>query len=528
MVRAVIALHVTENAQVNLYEINTDNTLSYMKKEIGKSPLYAAIDLGSNSFHMLVIRETAGNIQVIDRIKRKVRLAAGLDEQNYLSDEAMQRGWQCLRLFAERLYSIPTEQTRIVATAALRTAKNARHFVSEAEKILGFPVKIISGEKEAQLIYQGVAYTTGGAKSRLVVDIGGGSTELITGNDDKISQLVSLPMGCVTWLERYFNNRILSSGNFRQAELAARNLLLPIADCMKQQGWQICVGASGTVQALQEIMVAQGMDEHITLDKLQQLKEQAVQCGKLEELEIEGLTLERALVFPSGLSILIAIFETFNIEYMTLAGGALREGLVYSMLGFGVKQDVRQRSVQAIQNRYDIDLAQANLVSELAEKLCQQLKQSWNISDSMSELLFWAAQLHEIGLSVDFKNSAHHAFYLINNTEMPGFTPAQRKLLAALVLNQTNAINLSALTEQNALSPQQAQKLVRLLRIAILFCRSRHPNLIPNIHISHIDELLAIRIDKDWISLYPLQAEALQQESRWQTNCHLSLTITAV
>lgn len=187
-------------------------------------------------------------------------------------------------------------------------------------------MQVISGEEEARLIYQGVAHTTGGADQRLVVDIGGASTELVTGTGAQTTSLFSLSMGCVTWLERYFTDRHLAQENFDTAEQAAREVLRPVADELRRHGWKVCVGASGTVQALQEIMMAQGMDERITLGKLQQLKQRAIQCGRLEELEIEGLTLERALVFPSGLAILIAIFTEMNIESMTLAGGALREG----------------------------------------------------------------------------------------------------------------------------------------------------------------------------------------------------------
>ena len=492
---------------------------------MGDSSLYAAIDLGSNSFHMLVIKETSGHIQTVDRIKRKVRLAAGLDHQNHLSEEAMQRGWQCLRLFAERLYDIAPDRVRIVATAALRTATNAAHFISVAEDILGIPVKVISGEEEAGLIYQGVAHTTGGAKSRLVIDIGGGSTELIAGNDSSASLLFSLPMGCVTWLEQYFHNRTLSTENFHQAEKAAKDNLSHIIHSLKQQGWQICVGASGTVQALQEIMVAQGMDEQITLEKLQQLKERAIQCGKLEELEIEGLTLERALVFPSGLSILIAIFESLDIDSMTLAGGALREGLIYGMLNLPVESNIRQRTIKAIQRQYMIDTKQAELVGQTSARLCQQLQQSWEINETMSDMLRWASQIHEIGLSVEFKQSAQHAYYLINNMDMPGFTPAQKKLIAALLLNQTNPLNIQVLAEQNAISQQQALRLARLLRIAILLCRSRHPDLIPDIRLESENERLSFHIAKEWISQYPLQAETLLQESRWQSYSHLPLSI---
>lgn len=290
------------------------------------SSLYAAIDLGSNSFHMLVVREVAGSIQTLTRIKRKVRLAAGLNSENALSNEAMERGWQCLRLFAERLQDIPPSQIRVVATATLRLAVNAGDFIAKAQEILGCPVQVISGEEEARLIYQGVAHTTGGADQRLVVDIGGASTELVTGTGAQTTSLFSLSMGCVTWLERYFADRNLGQENFDAAEKAAREVLRPVADELRYHGWKVCVGASGTVQALQEIMMAQGMDERITTEKLQQLKQRAIHCGRLEELEIDGLTLERALVFPSGLAILIAIFTELNIQCMTTAGGALREG----------------------------------------------------------------------------------------------------------------------------------------------------------------------------------------------------------
>lgn len=393
---------------------------------LSSSTLYAAIDLGSNSFHMLVVREVAGSIQTLARIKRKVRLAAGLDQHNHLSHEAMQRGWQCLRLFSERLQDIPREQIRVVATATLRLASNADEFLQAAEQILGCPVQVISGEEEARLIYHGVAHTTGGPDRRLVVDIGGGSTELVTGTGAQASQLYSLSMGCVTWLERYFSDRNLGQENFERAEQAARDMVRPIAPQLRQHGWQICVGASGTVQALQEIMVAQGMDERITLPKLRQLKQRAIQCGKLEELEIEGLTLERALVFPSGLSILLAIFQELGIESMMLAGGALREGLVYGMLHLPVEQDIRIRTIRNLQRRYLIDTEQAERVSQLAANFSQQVANEWQLDARCRELLHSASLIHELGLSVDFKQAPQHAAYLIRHLDLPGFTPRRK------------------------------------------------------------------------------------------------------
>lgn len=492
---------------------------------MSSTSLYAAIDLGSNSFHMLVVREVAGSIQTLSRIKRKVRLAAGLNSDNALSAEAMERGWQCLRLFAERLQDIPPAQIRVVATATLRLAVNADEFLAKARDILGCPVQVISGEEEARLIYQGVAHTTGGEDQRLVVDIGGASTELVTGTGAQTTSLFSLPMGCVTWLERYFADRNLTKDNFELAEDAAREVLRPITDTLNYHGWKVCVGASGTVQALQEIMMAQGMDERITLAKLQQLKQRAIQCGRLEELEIEGLTLERALVFPSGLAILIAIFSELNIRCMTLAGGALREGLVYGMLHLAVDQDIRSRTLRNIQRRFMIDTEQAQRVGRLAADLVSQLDSYWELEPLSRDLLVSACALHEIGLSVDFKSAPQHAAYLVRNLDLPGFTPAQKKLLATLLLNQTNAVDLSSLHQQNAVKPRVAEHLCRLLRLAILFASRRRDDLLPSVTLTAEDEKLMLRLPEGWLENHPLGSEMVEQECQWQSYVHWALEV---
>ncbi|WP_431618761.1 guanosine-5'-triphosphate,3'-diphosphate diphosphatase [Citrobacter europaeus] len=492
---------------------------------MNSTSLYAAIDLGSNSFHMLVVREVAGSIQTLTRIKRKVRLAAGLNSDNVLSVEAMERGWQCLRLFAERLQDIPQPQIRVVATATLRIAVNADEFIAKAQEILGCPVQVISGEEEARLIYQGVAHTTGGADQRLVVDIGGASTELVTGSGAQTTSLFSLSMGCVTWLERYFTDRNLAQENFDEAEKAAREVLRPVADKLRFHGWKVCVGASGTVQALQEIMMAQGMDERITLAKLQQLKQRAIHCGRLEELEIEGLTLERALVFPSGLAILIAIFTELNIQCMTLAGGALREGLVYGMLHLPVDQDIRSRTLRNIQRRFMVDTDQANRVTQLAVHLLEQVKDEWHLEAISRELLQSASQLHEIGLSVEYKQAPLHAAWLVRNLDLPGFTPAQKKLLATLLLNQTNPVDLSSLHQQNAVPPRIAEHLCRLLRLAIIFAARRHDDLVPHITLQAQDENLTLTLPEGWLEHHPLGTELIDQEIQWQSYVHWPLEV---
>lgn len=490
------------------------------------SSLYAAIDLGSNSFYMLVVREVAGSIQTLARIKRKVRLAAGLDNKNSLSPEAMERGWQCLRLFAERLQDIPPSQIRVVATATLRLAVNAETFLEKASDILGFPILVISGEEEARLIYQGVSHTTGGPNRRLVVDIGGASTELVTGTGTQATSLFSLSMGCVTWLERFFNDRHLAQENFDAAEQAAREIIQPIMAELCNHGWQVCVGASGTVQAIQEIMMAQGMDERITLAKLQQLKLRAIQCGRLEELEIEGLTLERALVFPSGLAILIAIFTILNVDCMTLAGGALREGLVYGMLHLSIDQDIRTRTLRNVQHRFMVDTHQAGRIAQLASRFADSVAAEWELDDFSCEMLHTAGELHETGLSIDFKQAPLHTAWLIRHLDLPGFTPAQKNLLATLLLNQTSTIDLSSLHQQKAVPPRIAERLCRLLRMAIIFANRRRDDMLPAVTLHARHEQLQITLPPGWLDAHPLAAELLTQEVLWQSYVHWHLHIS--
>ncbi|MEH0373402.1 guanosine-5'-triphosphate,3'-diphosphate diphosphatase [Vibrio mimicus] len=488
------------------------------------SPLYAAIDLGSNSFHMLVVRHIDGSVQTMAKIKRKVRLAAGLDEHNALSLEAMQRGWDCLSLFAERLQDIPAENIRIVGTATLRTAINACEFIAKANQILGHPIDVISGEEEAATIYKGVAHTSGGLGRRLVVDIGGASTELIIGEGFEAKALTSLKMGCVTWLERHFKDRQLTATNFNNAILAAKEMLEPILIQYNELGWNVCVGASGTVQALQEIMLAQGMDEVITLAKLKRLQKQAMLADHLEELDIEGLTLERALVFPSGLSILIAIFESLNIEAMTLAGGALREGLVYEMVQDLRQDDIRARTIHCVQTRYQLDNAYAEQVAALASKLLAQCGGEEWINEPQAEmLLHTAAQLHEIGLTIDFKKGGEHSAYLLQNLDLPGYTRAQKHYLGEVVRRYRE--QLTSLPEQYALSGTSGKRVLRLLRLAVLLSHRRNPALEPEVELSAEGDKLTLTMDGQWLAQNPLTRAELELEANRQTDIGWPLSI---
>lgn len=271
--------------------------------------------------------------------------------------------------------------------------------------------------------------------------------------------------------------------------------------------------------------MAQGMDERITLAKLQQLKQRAIQCGRLEELEIEGLTLERALVFPSGLAILIAIFSELNIQCMTLAGGALREGLVYGMLHLSVDQDIRSRTLRNIQRRFLVDTDQAQRVAQLAAHFAHQVEKSWEIEPLCFDLLQSACQLHEIGLSVEYKQAPLHAAWLVRNLDLPGFTPAQKKLLATLLLNQTNAVDLSSIHQQNAVPPRVAEHMCRLLRLAILFANRRRDDLLPMMTLAAEDERLTLTLPQGWLENHPLGREMVEQECQWQSYVHWPLQI---
>ena len=485
---------------------------------MNQSPLYAAIDLGSNSFHMLVVREVAGAIRTVAKVKRKVKLAAGLDAQNCLSHEAMARGWDCLRLFAEQLQDVPEENIRIVGTATLRLASNVETFLVEAERILGHHIEVISGEDEARTIYQGVSWTSSGEGKRLVIDIGGASTELVIGEQNDAKLLNSLHMGCVTWLKRYFSDGLLNEHNFTAAIEGAKAVLAQVQEGYLSLGWVNCVGASGTVQALQEIMIAQGRSERVTLNKLQELKAQAIQCAQIEQLALQGLASERLTVFPSGLAILIAIFEALNIDNMTLAGGALREGLIYGMVGRKRDCDARERTADSLITRYQLDREQATRVRDVVLNAFAQVKISWHLSEQYGRpMLRWAAMLYEIGLCIEYKKAPQHAAYIIDNIDMPGFTPAQKQLLSALLLNQRDEIKLDVLERQNAISMTQACRLARLLRLSIIFCMRRTEGTVPQFHLDAEGDELTIRLPSGWQQEHYLRASELQEEARRQT-----------
>jgi exopolyphosphatase/guanosine-5'-triphosphate,3'-diphosphate pyrophosphatase len=488
--------------------------------------IYAVIDLGSNSFHMLMVKVVGGSVQVIGRVKRKVRLAAGLNDNLVLSRKAMKRGWECLALFAERLQDIPPQNIRIVGTATLRLAKNVKTFLKEAEAILGQKVTVISGDDEARIIYLGVAHTSNSDSNRLVIDIGGASTEVVIGAGFNPLVLSSLNMGCVTYLERYFADDELSEENFGRAIAAAEHEVQSIAAQYQQTGWQLAVGASGTVQAMQEILVAQCKDEVITLSRLEDIMQQALACGRMEQLTITGLAQERKQVFPSGLAILIALFRTLNISGMTLSGGALREGVLYSMLPQLQHSDVRSRTVNSLMVRYFIDQRHAGRVAEMASELANQLQSRWDlVKFEGHSMLKCSALLHELGLLIEYKNHHHHGAYIINHSDLPGFTRAQQQLVMALVHNHRADISREIIARQTMTSVLLTVRLTRILRLAVILSMRRRNEVLPQVTISSKGEQLVLTMPAGWLEQHPLMRAELEQEVQYQQQAGWELII---
>ncbi len=502
-----------------------------MAKTASKEDIYAVIDLGSNSFHMLIAKHMAGGIHTIGRVKRKVRLASGLNDQNELSLEAMQRGWECLALFAERLQDIPKQNVSIVATATLRLATNAHTFIEKAEQILNHQVNVISGEVEAKTIYKGVAHTSACQGKQLVIDIGGASTEVVIGKGFDALLYKSLNMGCVTYLDRYFSDGLLSLENFDAAEQAAKQIIQPIQAKYIKLGWELAIGASGTVQAIQEIFAAMGENEQLTLSKLEEVKLKAIECETVAALTLPGLIEERRLVFVSGLAILIALFKSLGIQSMGLAGGALREGVLYSMIPDFQAVDICQRTLDGFTQRYHVDTEQALRVYEVVSDIIAQVSSSWSLDEQASLHLAKAiASLHEIGLLIDYKQYHRHSGYILANTSMPGYSKAQKDIIVAIVKNH-RADLVAKDFDRLGCHFEYAKLLCVVVRLGVLLSMRRKDDVLPKVTVQANNEekkSLTMQMPDPWLSLHPLMLAELVQEAAYLSKFGWELKIERV
>ncbi|GHE95588.1 Ppx/GppA phosphatase family protein [Thalassotalea profundi] len=494
--------------------------------ENSTSPLYAVIDLGSNSFHMLITRQLANSVQVVDKVKRKVRLASGLDQNNLLNEAAIARGLECLSFFAERLQDIPSENIRVVATATVRLATNRDTFIHAANKVLGHEITLLSGIQEAENIYLGVAHTSYSAKDKLVLDIGGASTELIIGSGFTIKHAVSVDIGCVTFNKLFFVDGKITKSNISKATDHAKKALAPHLAHYKKLGWQAVLGGSGTIQALAEILMFEKKPALITLGFLHKIKAELQKFQQVDDINIGGLTSERVPVFASGLSILIALFESLHIDQLQLSSGALREGLLYEMLPNSRNIAIRTRTVNGLSLKFHIDTEHAQRIQTQVSTLLNSFAPVWQLVDKNHiQLLNAATSLHEIGLLLEYKRHQQHGAYLLNNADIPGFEQAERQFIAALVKLYKGGIDVALLKSLSIMSFTHACYYLVILRLAIILCRRRQDDVLPDYQIKVDENTIYLCLPELWLKQHPLIADELLQENKELKKIGFNLTI---
>ena len=479
----------------------------------------AAVDLGSNSFHMVVARYTHGQLTIIDRLREMVRLAAGVAENGRIDKDVAARALACLQRFGQRLRDMHADSVRCVGTNALRLAHRKQAFLERAREALGHPIEIIAGMEEARLIYAGVAHTMPSSPGkRLVVDIGGGSTELIIGEALTPLELESLQMGCVALSERFFRDGKISAKRMERARLAARMELEPVQAAFRRRGWDHVAGSSGTVRAIGDAI--RSLDPQalaITPQGVQRAIEYSIEAGHVRELNLEPITEDRRPVFPGGLAILAEVFAVLGITEMQIAEGAMREGLLYDMLGRFKREDARERTVRGMQQRYHVDNEQAERVEATARDFLEQTRETWKLEDPLADLaLKWAARLHEIGLDVSHSGYHRHGAYLLENADMPGFPREEQRLLARLVGAHRRKFTLDRIEELVPPWDRAAVYLIVLLRLAVLLHRGRSATALPPIELSATPKSLEVRFPARWLREHPLSSADLQQEVDYQ------------
>ena len=469
-------------------------------------PTLAAIDLGSNSFHLQVGRVEGEQLFYLDAIKESVRLAGGLTADKRLDGASQRRALNCLARFGERLQGMPAGAVRAVGTSALRVAKNAPEFLEKARVALGFEIEIVAGREEARLIYLGVSHSLPlNPEPRLVVDIGGGSTECIIGSGYEPQDRESLRMGCVVFSNRFFANGVIDKAAMKAAEIAARIETRIVAGPTFAKGaWVEAVGSSGSARALGDICRQNGhSDGAITLDGLRWLRERLIKIGDVSQLDVLGLKPDRRPVIVGGLAIMLAIFEELGVESMTVAQGAMREGILWDLLGRVHDRDMRDITVSQFQRRYQVDMAQARRVEALALALFQAAP------GEAAQRLAWAARLHEIGISIAHSGFQKHGAYILENADMPGFSRRDQAFMALLVRAGRGGL------DKLGLAPAAVEwPLILCLRLALLFSMSRSDAVMPAMSLHCEAGVCRLSLPAAWLKDNPLTRAVLDDEVR--------------
>jgi exopolyphosphatase/guanosine-5'-triphosphate,3'-diphosphate pyrophosphatase len=481
--------------------------------------LLAAIDMGSNSFRLEIAQVHQGRYRRIDYLKETVRLGGGLDAQGMLTEEAMNRGTECLRRFATRLEGFPGSRVRAVATQTLREAQNRNTFLARGEKVLGHPIEVISGREEARLIFAGVARLQPSNVPRLVVDIGGRSTEMILGKNRHPKQAESFQIGSVSLSMKYFPDGALTKTAFRSAQIAAGAELEEALVPFGPTNWREALGSSGTAGAVSQLLLANRItDGRITPAGLQWLISACLDAGHVDKLNLSGLKDDRRAVMPGGLCILYTLAAQFGIHDLQPARGALRQGVIFDLserLSAAAHpqdaQDIRDTSVRELQSRFDIDTPQADRVMQVAAHLYDGLvpkRRNAKVADESRRELLWAAALHEIGMVVSHHDHHRHSAYVMTHADAPGFSQSQQRRLGMLLLAQRGGLR----KVEAELHDETLVRQILCLRLAIIKCHARSEIEPPALRLATRNGALALIYSQAWSLANPRTVYLLQEE----------------
>lgn len=500
-----------------------------MKKKQKRSKVVAAVDLGSNSFHMIIASlEENGSLKVIDRIKEMVRLGAGLDDKKHLDEETQQRALECLGRFSQRLQNVEKKNIRVTGTNTFRLAKNAKSFTRRAKKILNHSIDIISGIEEARLVYQGAIYGLAEQEStRLVVDIGGGSTELIIGENSQPTKLESINIGCVSITKKYFSDGLITGAKLKAADVLARRKLTSIRKEYLATGWEQCVGTSGSIRSISNVLRLSGITDGTITDKgLKQLVTKIQKFKSIDKMKFEGLSSRRSPVFIGGVIVLNAAFKVLKLDSMTVSDGSLREGLMLDMVGRIKHEDIRESSVEHLASRYGVRLQHASHVVATCEYLYHELKKTWELKDDNHYLiLLWSAQMHEIGLAISHSGYHKHGAYLAENSDMPGFSLQEQKILSLLIRYHRLKFVQSDFEMYSSKYRKTLFRLIIILRIAVILNRSVPDYQLPDYLVQEKKMTLVLRFPEHWFDDNPLTIADLESEKDYLDTIGFKLSI---
>ena len=487
--------------------------------------MIAAVDLGSNSFHMIVARvDENGNFSMVDQMKEMVRLRGGLDENNNMDEAVAQNALECLQRFGDRIRHLDESCVRAAGTNTLRSMNQSKKFLRKANKALGHRIEIIPGREEARLVYLGVSHTISDDKgNQLVIDIGGGSTEFIIGEMFESKVLESLNFGSVSATKRFFTDGQLSIKNWKNANTALRLEILPIEKEYSSSNWESAIGSSGTIKATREIIREFGFDRYkITLDGLYKVRGRLIEMATIDNIDLPMVNIERIPVYAGGLAILIAVFEALRIDTMTVSEGALREGLLYDLLGRIKHEDVRDRSVRDLTQRFNIDASHATLVKKTAQHCFKTLRKSWGLPKKRKHILGWAADLHELGMSITHDKHHLQGSHILKYADIPGFVSRRQHWLSVLVKSHRKKLSTELFDELADDERSTLLYLAVLLRLSVLLHRSRQAvEIYPNVE--GAENHLHLLIDGDIKDQALLEADLIQEQA-WLSKVGFKLT----